>query len=63
VCVHGVSAIICMSKLIIGLHYHIMCFVEIIYIYLSYTYSMCNTIQVYGFCSYRFINLFKLYLM
>ena len=39
-----------------------MCDVEIIctYIYLQYTYTMCNTIQEYRFCSYRFINLFKL---
>ena len=41
-----------------------MCVVEIIYMYLSYAYTMCNTIKEYGFCSYsyRFINLFKLLL-
>ena len=33
-----------------------------IYIYLFYTYTMWNTIHEYGFCSYRFINLFKLLL-
>jgi len=61
--VHGVSTIICMSKLIIVvLQYHIMCVVEIIctyiLVYLSYTRTMCNTIQEYWFCSYsyRFIN-------
>ena len=50
----------------LGLWYHFVCFVEIICtnIYLSYTYTVCNTIQKYGFCSYscRFINLFKLLL-
>ena len=70
--VHGVSAIICMSKLIIVRSMVLYCvccrnYVYIyiyIYIYLSYTYTMCNTIQKYGFCSYRyrFINLFKLLL-
>jgi hypothetical protein len=42
----------------------IMCVVEIIctYIYLSYTYTMCNTIQEYEFCGCRFITLFKLLL-
>jgi len=43
-----------------------MCVVEIIRtnIYLTYTYTMCNTIQEYVLCSYsfRFINLFKLLL-
>jgi len=45
-----------------------MCVVEIICtnIYLPYTYTMCNTIQKYAFCSYsysyRFITLLKLLL-
>ena len=57
--VHGVSAIICMSKLItVRSIFHIMCVVEIIYIYIyTYTYTLCNTIQKYGFCSYRYRSL------
>ena len=63
--VHGGGTLLLyiMSNLI---WYNIMCFVEITcgYIYLSYTYTMCNTIQEYGFCSYScdFITLFKLLL-
>ena len=58
-----------MSELIwLGLWYHNMCVVEIICTVQIYTYpihiqcAMCNTIQEYGFCRYRFINLFKLLL-
>jgi len=41
--------------------YYVCCrnYMYNIYIYI---YTMCNTIQEYGFCSYRFINLFKLLL-
>jgi len=49
--VHGVSTITCFKLKQLGLWYHSTCVVEIIctYIYLSYTYTMCNTIQKYGF--------------
>ena len=52
--VHGVSAIICMPKLIIVMSmvsYYVCCRMIRTYIYLSYTYKMCNNIQECGFCN------------
>jgi len=66
--VHGFSVIICVSELTIVrsmVPYYVCCINYMyIYIYLSYTFTMCNTIQEYGFCSYsyRLIILFKLLL-
>ena len=63
----GVPAIICISGLKIvrsRVLYYVCCINYMYCIYLSYTYTMCNTIQEYGFYSYnyRFINLFNMLL-